>query len=76
VYYGNVRRLTLSQARDSLQVQSANGRVFVLERDKFPTSARKTDKIARNRAAKFDKVSGKIIEKVRKAVPNVELSGI
>jgi hypothetical protein len=40
VYYGNVTRLTLSRAQGSLRLQSANGQVFVLERDKFPTGAR------------------------------------
>ena len=76
VYYANVRCLTLSSAQGVLLVQSANGETFVLERDKFPTGARKTDKIANNKAAKFDKVSGKIIAKVRQASANVELNGI
>ena len=75
VYYGNVRCLTLAQAQGSLRVQSANGQVFVLERDKFPTAARKTDKIAKNKAAKFDKVSGKIIDKVRQTGAQVEWVG-
>ena len=76
VYYGNVTRLTLARAQGSLRVQSASGQVFVLERDKFPTGARKTAKIAANKAAKFDKVSGKIIDKVRQAGAQVELIGI
>ena len=76
VYYANVRSLTLSPTQGVLRVQSANGQTFVLERDKFPTGARKTDKIAKNKAAKFDKVSGKIIDKVRQASSNVELNGI
>ena len=75
VYYGNVRRLTLARAQGSLRVQSVNGQVFVLERDKFPTSARKTDKVAKNKAAKFDKVSGKIIDKVRQTGAQVERVG-
>lgn len=76
VYYANVKRLTLSPAQGVLRVQSANGQTFVLERDKFPTGARKADKITKNKAAKFDKVSGKIIDKVRQASSNVELHGI
>jgi hypothetical protein len=76
VYYANVRCLTLSSAKGVLQVQSANGETFVLERDKFPTGARKAEKIANNKAAKFDKVSGKVIAKVRQASANVELNGI
>ena len=75
VYYANVNRLTLSGANGTLRLQSQNGKSFVLERDKFPTGARKADKIKKNKAAKFDKVSSKIIEKVRKAAPKVDLIG-
>ena len=76
VYYANVKKLSLSKTKGSIRLQSANGQVFVLERDKFPTGARKTDKIAKNKAAKFDKVSSKIVEKVRKASGDVELNGV
>jgi hypothetical protein len=76
IYYANVKKLSLSKTKGSMRLQSANGEVFVLERDKFPTGARKTDKIAKNKAAKFDKVSNKIVEKVRKASGDVELSGV
>jgi hypothetical protein len=76
VYYANVRRLALSRAQGSLRLQSANGQVFVLERDKFPTGARKTEKIARNKADKFEKVSVKIVEKVRRAAADVRLVGV
>lgn len=75
VYYANVKRVVRSGAKGSLQLQSANGQMFVLERDKFPTSARKADKIAKNKAAKFEKVSNKIIEKVRKANGDADVSG-
>lgn len=75
VYYANVKRATVSKAKGSLQLQSANGQVFVLERDKFPTGARKADKIAKNKAAKFDKVSAKLLEKIRKANAAAEVVG-
>jgi hypothetical protein len=75
VYYANVKRVVKSSTKGSLQVQSANGQSFVLERDKFPTGARKADKIAKNKAAKFEKVSNKIIEKVRKANGDADVSG-
>ncbi len=74
VYYANVKRMTLLPAQGKLRVVCTNGQSFVLERDKFPTSARKAAKIAKNKAAKFDKVSSKIIEKVRKATNNADLS--
>lgn len=76
VYYGNVTRLAMSAVDGKLSVRSANGKTFVLEREKFPTGARKADKIRKNRAAKFDKVAAKIVERVRKASPAVELVGI
>lgn len=76
VYYANVARLTLSEAQGTLRVESRNGQVFVLDREKFPTGARKSDKVARNKAAKFGKVAGKIVDKVRKAAPGAELVGV
>lgn len=76
LYYGNVRQLTLSPAQGKLRLVCANGQSFVLERDKFPTGARKPDKISKNKAAKFDKVSAKIVEKVRATSANVKLSGV
>jgi hypothetical protein len=76
VYYANVKQLTLTTAQGELRLVSANGKSFVLERDKFPTNARKADKISRNKSAKFDKVSAKIIDKVRSAAVDVELRGV
>jgi hypothetical protein len=76
VYYANVKRLTLSRGTGTLRVQSNNGQSFVLERDKFPTNARKADKIQKNKAAKFDKVADKIIDKVRKATTSADLIGV
>lgn len=76
VYYANVQRVTLTRGSGTLRVQSSNGQNFVLERDKFPTKARKADKIQKNKAAKFDKVADKIIEKVRKAAPGANLIGV
>ena len=75
VYFGNVKRMTLARAQGKLRLECTNGRSFVLERDKFPTGARKADKIAKNKAKKFDKVSAKIMEKVRAASANVVLIG-
>lgn len=75
VYYGNVKRLTLSAAQGKLRLECLNGKTFVLERDKFPTGARKANKISKNKAAKFDKVSAKIVDKVRNASRNAVLIG-
>lgn len=76
VYYANVQRITLSRGSGMLRVQSKNGHTFALDRDKFPTNARKTDKIQKNKTAKFNKVVDKIVEKVRKTAPDAELVGV
>ena len=75
VYFGNVKRMNLSSAQGKLRLECANGTAFVLERDKFPTGARKANKIAKNKAAKFDKVSAKIMEKVRAATTHTVQTG-
>ena len=69
VYYANVTKLTLDEAAGVLSLQSANGKLFRIERERFPTNARKKDKIAINKAAKFSKVTARIVEKVRRATP-------
>lgn len=75
VYFGNVKRMTFAPKQGKLRLECTSGKAFVLERDKFPTGARKADKIAKNKAKKFDKVSGKIMDKVRAASANVVLIG-
>ena len=69
VYYANVKQLKLSEAAGSLSLQTASGKTLLIERAKFPTNARKANKIAANQAAKFNKVSAKIVDKVRRAAP-------
>lgn len=75
VYYRNVKRIALSKVSGRMVLRLANGEEFVLERDKFPTGARHEPKITNNKTAKFDKVSGKIIEKIRQYQPNIERIG-
>ena len=74
VYYANVKYLNLSRSAGKLQVQSHNGKTFTLARDKFPTNARKTEKIKTNKEAKFDKIVDKIIEKVSRAAPSAKIT--
>src|SRR3990167_5715060 len=76
VYYGNVRRLVLSRSSGTLELFGADGPVLRLERDKFPTNARKPDKITRNKATKFEKVSARIIERVLQAAPGTPLEDV
>lgn len=76
VYYNNVVRLALDEAAGNLLLVTAANQSFTLERDKFPTNARKADKIVKNKAAKFDKVSQNLIGKVLRASPGVQTTGI
>jgi hypothetical protein len=74
VYFANVTQMTLNEPNGRLDLMLADNRRFVLEREKFPTGARKPSKIAANQAAKFNKVSARIIDRVRRARP--ELAGV
>lgn len=76
VYYGNVVRMSLQEDAGVLQLETASGQRFVLSRDRFPTNARKTDKIRKNKAAKFTKVSQGLIARVLRASPDVQTTGI
>lgn len=73
VHYANVTGLHLSEASGTLRLDLPGERPLLIERERFPTAARKAPKIAANQAAKFAKVSAKIIDKVRRASP--EFSG-
>lgn len=76
IYFGNVVQVDLDPAAGTLTLVSANQRSLVLERDSFPTNARKDFKVARNKAAKFDKVTAKIVERVRLAAPQAAMRGV
>ncbi len=67
IYYANVTEIKLSEANGTLSLQTGKAVPFVIERERFPTNARKKDKIAANKAAKFNKVVARISEKVRRA---------
>lgn len=75
VYFGNIDRVVLDETRGRMTLQAGERPCFVLERDKFPTNARKTAKVAANQAAKFAKVSAKLLERIRQASPAVEVTG-
>ncbi|MRR49757.1 MAG: hypothetical protein EG825_02405 [Rhodocyclaceae bacterium] len=76
VYFHNVTGMTLEPAAGSLMLVCAGQGVFTLRRDRFPTNARKDFKIAANKKAKFEKASRRLIEKVLRMSPKVELNGI
>ena len=74
VYFANVVRVERVDSAGKLHLVCADGSRLLLERNKFPTNARKTDKIARNKAAKFDKVANHLTERVRRASPAAEFT--
>ncbi len=77
--YGNVRRMALSllawHASNSFWRRGGPG-TRGSSATKFPTNARKPDKITRNKATKFEKVSARIVEHVRKAAPATPLEDV
>lgn len=75
VYYGNVDKVVLETDAGRLTLSPAGGQPFVIERGRFPTNARKSHKVAANQAAKFGKVTAKLIERVRQASPAAEVVG-
>jgi hypothetical protein len=76
VYYGNVARLALDRKAGRLTLTCGDGQTLVVEADKFPTNARKSHKVAANKAAKFAKVAERIVDKVRSASPAAEFHGV
>ena len=68
IYYSNVTQCTNNLT--TLTIKTNKGQRWTLERDKFPTGARHEPKITKNKQEKFDKVSAKIIEKIKKAQSN------
>ncbi|MGL4807748.1 MAG: hypothetical protein ACRC4O_03290 [Giesbergeria sp.] len=74
LYYGNVQRMVLAKAEGRLTLYGAGkGKPLVIERSKFPTNARKPDKIAKNKDTKFEKVSARIVGHVLQAAPGTRL---
>ena len=73
VYFANIQRVDRDDPGGRLTLSSPSGEFFCLERSKFPTNARKPEKIRRNREAKFAKVAERIVLNVRAANPTAEI---
>jgi len=74
LYYRNVDRAVLDQSRQTLSISSDKGRSIVICAEKFPTNARKADKIRINKGAKFEKVADKILTRLRETSPDCVIS--
>ncbi|WNG61673.1 hypothetical protein F0U59_48375 [Archangium gephyra] len=76
VYYANIQKVSMEDSGRRLVLKSSTGKVLVIEQDRFQTGARKPDKIAANKAARFEKVAQKIVKHVRRAAPQAVLTGV
>jgi len=71
VYYQNIARVHLDRERRTLTLTSSRGNTLVLAAERFPTNARKPDKIRLNTGAKFDKAVEKILQRLKEINPDV-----
>lgn len=74
IYYRAVTGVALDKKHQILTLFADKGKSVVIAADKFPTSARKDFKIKANRTAKFNKVSEKIISRLRAYSPDIVIS--
>jgi hypothetical protein len=74
IYYRNVSGVTLDKKQQTLTLNATRGKSITIAADKFPTNARKLDKIRHNKTAKFEKVSAKIIAMLKANAPDVVIS--
>jgi hypothetical protein len=71
IYYANVSKATLDRQRQILTLVSEQGKRLVIEGERFPTNARKAEKIKINKTAKFEKVSEKVLQRLKGVTPEV-----
>ena len=76
VYYRNVYKLELDDQEGSLSISYADGQNLTIKRDNFSTKARKSDKVAANKKAKFEKFAQSLAKHVKYFAPQAQLIGI
>lgn len=74
VYFANVISATMDRHHGVLRLVCADQRVFELRRQGFTTNARKPHKIEQNLQAKFGRVSGRILTRVRDTSPDAQIT--
>lgn len=72
VYFANVRSAVWEERR--LLLSHLDGKLFVLEADRFVARSRKAPKIARFRAEKFAKVADRVVKRVRALAPDARIT--
>ena len=73
VYFATLTRAVLDDQKQILTLIPSRGTPVTISADKFPTNARKPDKIRINRTAKFDKVIERILARLKESTPQVEV---
>ncbi len=73
VYFGNVKRMTLSPALGKLRLECTSGTAFVLERRRFPRSTRTAENLLKHKTNRFERLSAMVIERVHAASANAVL---
>ena len=73
VYFGNVKRMTLSPALGKLRLECTNGMAFVLERRRFPRSTRMAESLLKHKTTRFERMCARIIERVHATSANAVL---
>ncbi len=76
LYYANIQKVILERDVGQLTLESSTGQVLMLDQYRFQSNARKLDKIAAHKEARFNKVALKIVDRVQRASPNAQLKGI
>lgn len=74
IHFGNIEALHMHTPKGKMRIIyniGNNKRAFILDREKFPTNARKDFKIAANKQKKFDDISQKIIESAYQINPEL-----
>lgn len=74
LYFANVSSARMDKAGQTLTLMSERGKKLVVAAEKFPTNARKADKIRVNKSAKFEKVTARIIARLKEASPGIVIS--
>jgi hypothetical protein len=76
VYFGNVTHIRMDEEAGRLHLMNNQIQLFVLDRNSFPTNARKAEKIKKNLDAKFSRVAEKIILRITHCAPAAEMTRI
>lgn len=69
VYYNNIDKAHIDKKNRVFTIKTGLGKTVEIKAENFPTDARKPDKIANNKAGKFDKVAEKIALRMQDVKP-------